>query len=258
MVEVLSDPALRADRVEVHADAEAASRAYAEAFAECVETAVEARGRFDAMLTGGSSPERAYRLLGEAPLRDHIPWERVHLWWGDERAVPPGHPRSNFGMARRAFAGHVPIPLSQVHRIRGELPPAEAARRYADELRTELGEHPVMDLVHLGIGPDAHVCSLFPFDRLLRARRVLTGTSIRLPEGEPRVTVTFPVVNIARRVQFIALEEGKAEAVAATLRGPLDPFRLPAQNVRPLEGELWWTLDRAAAAGLEGSTGGRG
>ncbi|HEX8243645.1 MAG TPA: 6-phosphogluconolactonase, partial [Longimicrobium sp.] len=170
---------------------------------------------------------------------------------GDDRCVPPGHPRSNFAMAWDAFIRRVPIPPANVHRIRGELPAEEGARLYREELAAVFAPGvPRFDVVHLGLGPDAHTCSLFPFDALLRERDVAVAPALYRPLGEPRVTFTFPVVNAARRVEMFVVGAGKAEVAWQVLRGPLDPFRLPAQNVRPTDGELVWIMDEAAAARL--------
>ena len=241
----------------VHADAHAASRAAAEAFAEAARASVEARGRFAVALAGGSAPRETYRILGEEPFRSFVPWDAVHLFWGDERCVPPGHPRSNFGMANDALVSRVPIPPGNVHRMRGEMRPEEGAEEYRRELEAFFGPGvPRFDLVHLGVGPDAHTCSLFPFDELLRERDRTVGTALHRPLGEWRVTFTVPVLNAAARTEVLAFGTEKAAVVAAALAGPLDPFRLPIQLVRPADGELAWRIDEAAAAGLNGN--GRG
>lgn len=243
-------------QLSIHPDAHAAARAIADSFARQATAAIDARGRFSVALTGGSGPVEAYRLLGEEPFRSRIPWEGVHLFWGDERCVPPGHERSNFRMANAAFVSRVPIPLANVHRMRGELPPAEGAARYAEELTAFFGDGVArFDLVHLGVGPDAHVASLFPFSEPLRARDRVVTTNLKLPEGEPRITLTMPVLNAAARVEMIVIGRSKADVVWTVLRGPLDPHRFPAQFVRPASGELVWTMDRDAAARLEGVGG---
>lgn len=235
-------------RVEVYADAETASRAAAESFARQAREAVSSRGRFSVALSGGTAPERSYRMLGEEPFRSMIPWDGVHLFWGDERCVAPAHPRSNYGMAYRAFIRHVPIPAGNVHRMPGELPPGEGVARYAAELEAFFGPGiPAFDLVHLGIGPDGHTASLFPFDDLLRERDRTVARALLRPLGEWRLTLTVPVLNAARRVEMLALGEGKASIVRAALRGPIDPHRIPAQLVRPVAGEMVWMLDRGAA-----------
>ncbi|MDB4951798.1 MAG: 6-phosphogluconolactonase [Gemmatimonadetes bacterium] len=241
--------------IQIHADAHAAAVALADSFAARAEAAVRGRGRFSVALTGGSGPVEAFGLLGAEPYRSRIPWDGVHLFWGDERCVPPGHPRSNFGAADRLFVSRVPIPAANVHRMRGEVPPREGAAAYAAELEAFFGAGvPRFDLVHLGIGPDGHVCSLFPFTDPLRERDRIVTNNLLLPLGEWRITLTVPVLNAARRVEFIAPGAEKAAIVRTAVRGPIDPFRIPAQLVRPVDGELAWILDRAAAAGLRDHT----
>jgi 6-phosphogluconolactonase len=238
-------------RLDIHPDARSAARAGAGSFAAQARAAAEARGRFTVALSGGTAPKEMYALLATDEFAGRIPWDAVHLFWGDERCVPPHHPRSNHAMAWEAFIRRVPIPPANVHRIAGELPAHEGAALYADELERVFGAGiPRFDLVHLGIGPDAHTCSLFPFDPLLRERRRTVAPALHRELGEPRVTFTFPVVNAAARVEMLAVGGGKAEVAHKVLRGPLDPFRLPAQNVRPRNGEYVWVMDQAAAAHL--------
>lgn len=240
----------------IHPHAHAAAHAIAESFARQATAAVDARGRFSVALTGGSGPVKAYRLLGEAPFRSRIPWDGVHLFWGDERCVPPGHARSNFRMANEAFVSRVPIPPGNVHRMRGELPPATGAARYAEELAAFFGDGVSrFDLIHLGVGPDAHVASLFPFSGPLRERDRAVTTNLELPRGEPRITLTLPVLNAAARVEMVVVGAAKADVVWTVLRGPRDPFRFPAQFVRPVDGELAWMLDHDAAARLDDGAG---
>jgi 6-phosphogluconolactonase len=240
-------------RVAVHPDAHAASAALAESFAAQAAEAVRARGRFSVALTGGSGPVRAYRLLAEEPLRSRIPWDSVHLFWGDERCVPPGHARSNFRMANEAFIARVPIPQENVHRMRGELPPARGAGAYAEELAAFFGGMGTrFDLIHLGVGPDGHVASLFPFTGPLRERGRTVTTNLHLPLGEPRITLTLPVLNAAARIELPVLGADKAAITWAVLRGPIDPFRYPAQFLRTANGEMVWMMDAAAAGRLIG------
>ena len=237
-------------RILTLATAAEAARASAERFAELAAGAVSEHGRFSVALSGGTTPRKAYSLLAEEPFRSRVPWEGVHLFWGDERCVPPGHVRSNFGMANAAFVSRVPIPPENVHRMRGELPPREGAREYEAELERFFGAGtPRFDLVHLGVGPDGHTCSLFPFDPLLLERGHSVVTALYRPLGEPRITITMPVVNAAAHVEMLAPGADKAQVVWKVLEGPRDPMRLPAQAVRP-DGEMVWLLDEAAAARL--------
>ena len=239
---------MSAARIEVHSDAHAAARAGAEAFVAAARAAVEARGRFSVALAGGTAPREMYSLLASDELASRIPWQGVHLFWGDERCVPPMHPRSNYAMAWDAFIRHVPIPDENVHRMRGELPAEEGAARYRQELAAFFGPGvPRFDVIHLGLGPDAHTCSLFPFDGLLRERSLPIAPALMRELGEPRVTFTLPVVNAAARVEMFVVGGGKAEVVRKVLKGPLDPFRLPAQLVHPVDGDYVWIMDEAAA-----------
>lgn len=225
-------------------DSRSLALAAAQSFAGLATRAVAERGRFSVALTGGGSPRELYSLLGDPGIASGIPWDGVHLFWGDDRCVPPAHPRSNFGMAHELFIRRVPIPAGNVHRVPGELPPRRAAREYAAELRAFFGESlPRFDLVHLGLGADGHIASLFPFDlpRLTdRAASVLT--SLRLPEGEPRVTLSVPSINSASRIEFLLPSPDRGRSARRAMNGPLDPFRIPAQLVRPRSGELLWRI----------------
>ena len=227
----------------VFADLRAASEAAAESFVSRASAAAGKGRSFSVALTGGSGPVELFRLLASPTYASRVPWGSVHLFWGDERCVPPRHPRSNYGMAHRLLVGRVPIPAGNVHRIRGELPPVEAARGYAAELERFFGGAPRFDLVHLGMGPDGHVCSLFPFHPLLFEREATTGVALKLPEGEWRVSLTYPVLNAARRVEFLVFGAEKRGRVKQVLEGARDPVRIPAQGVRPAGGEVVWFTD---------------
>lgn len=242
--------------IQVESDAAAAARTGAEEIRQMAQEAHAAGGSFSFALTGGDSPREIYRLLAADEFARSIPWDAVHLFWGDERCVPPDHPRSNFGMAAELFIRSVPIPPENVHRIRGELGAAEGARRYEAELRTHFGEGPpAFDLVHLGVGDDAHVASLFPFQlENLQERRRWTLTALEPEIGEWRVTLSMHAINSARVVRMLLPDAEQASLVRTLLHGPLDPFRLPAQLVRPRAGEQRWLLTRESARKLDGST----
>ncbi|MEW5931731.1 MAG: 6-phosphogluconolactonase, partial [Gemmatimonadota bacterium] len=230
----------------------AAARLCAERFAAAAREAVEARGGFHAALAGGGTPRLAYALLAEEPLASAVPGGGVQLWWGDERCVPPGHPRSNFRMAREALLSRVPVREAHVHRVRGELGAARAAAAYERELcelREPGGAVPRLDLAHLGMGGDGHTASLFPFSPVLLERHRLAAPALH--DGEPRVTLTPSVLDAASRLEFLVTGADKAQRVRTALRGALDPLRIPAQLVRPASGEPVWILDEAAASRLE-------
>jgi len=218
----------------------------ADLFVRRAAEAVERRGRFDVALSGGSTPRAVHRLLASEPRRDQVDWRRVYLWWGDDRHVPPDHPDSNYRMARETLIDHVPIPESNIHRIETELPAHEAAARYEARLREIFGgDRPALDLVFLGLGPDAHTLSLFPETEALRTQ------SLVAPNWVPklntwRVTLTAPAANAAREIIFLVAGPDKVEAVDVVLRGPHAPHQYPAQLIRPAT----WLLDAAAAARL--------
>ncbi|MEP7008906.1 MAG: 6-phosphogluconolactonase [Acidobacteriota bacterium] len=254
-----------ATRVMIAADREELARTAAEQLVRSAARAVAARGRFSLALSGGSTPRDLYHLLAQEPLAAAMPWSGVHLFWGDERCVPPDHEESNFRMVREALLEaqldpnkRPSIPAENIHRIETELPdPAEAAARYEADLRAFFGlkgtEAPRFDLVLLGLGTDGHTASLFPgtgavaiSDRLcfaLWVERLATW----------RITLSLPVFLAARSVAFLAAGIDKAEKIQAILGEDaprLPPDELPAAAVRPTMGELTWWLDRDAASRL--------
>jgi 6-phosphogluconolactonase len=242
--------------IEVLADEAAVAQRGAEIFVRAARDAAEKRGAFTAALSGGSTPRRLFELLGRDPLRTRVPWERVHLLWGDERCVPPDSPDSNYRMAGEAFVAHVPIPAENVVRMRGEDDPAEAAVAYEIRLRElapvtaapPLGA-PAIDLVLLGIGTNGHTASLFPHSPALREPERLV-VAAQVPEVGWRLTLTVPVINAARHVVFVATGEEKAAVLARILQGPPAGDELPAQLIVPRPGRLTWLLDQAAAQRL--------
>jgi 6-phosphogluconolactonase len=233
------------------------ARTAAEEVARLAGDAVRARGRFTFVLSGGSTPRSLFRLLADAndSFRDRIEWSAVHVFWGDERSVPPDHPDSNYRMAREALLDHVPIPAENVHRIPAEDPdPQAAAARYDAELRAVLAlpetGFPRFDLILLGLGPDGHTASLFPGNAAVHEtqRRVIAPFVEKF--NAFRITLTAPVINGAAEVIFLVSGEDKAPALAAVLEGARQVDRYPAQIVRPEDGVLLWLADRAAAQRL--------
>jgi len=237
------------------------TRAAANLFAARAAEAVSAQGRFTAALSGGKTPVAIYDLLAKDPFASQIPWARVHLFWGDERCVPPDHGDSNYRLVRERLINHVPIPPANVHRMPGEMDPVEAAARYEEQLREFFAQHgggfPVFDLILLGLGEDGHTASLFPGTRALReSARWVAGHYVDAQKGW-RITLTPPVINAAHTLVFIVSGAGKAAVLKEILEGPLRPDTLPAQIVRPADGTLLWMLDREAAALLKVEGGGK-
>ncbi len=241
--------------IEILPDEDALAARAADLFAQAAQEAAAARGRFAAALSGGASPQPLYRLLARQQFTQKVPWRRVHLYWGDERCVPPDDPESNYGAAERLFIRHVPIPSTSVHRVHGEEGAERAADAYEEELRAlaarerPTSELPVFDLVLLGLGADGHTASLFPHSPELEEVERLAVATVA-PDGSPRVTVTYPVIGAARRVWFLVSGAAKAGMVAEVLEGLRVPKAVPAQAVAPVKGTLTWLLDEAAAAEL--------
>lgn len=239
--------------VHVYERPEELANAAAGEFAARAAEAIEERGRFAVALAGGSTPKMTYETLAEEyppGNSEGLDWGKVHVFFGDERSVWPDHEDSNYRMAREALLDLVPV--GSVHRMRGELPPDEAAASYEGELKEFFGEvPPVLDLVMLGIGPDGHTASLFPETPAL-------GVTDRLVVANPvpkldttRLTLTAPVLSAARAVAFLVAGEGKAEALREILEGDADPRGYPAKLVMPPDGPTWF-VDRAAARYLDG------
>ncbi len=230
-------------------DAEAVAHAAAEEIAREASRAVALRGAFTLSLAGGSTPRRLYALLADASFHGRIPWDRTHVFFGDERPVPPDHPDSNYRMAREALLDHVAV--ASVHRIPGEDP--AAADVYEAELRRFFGippggEPPRLDLVLLGLGSDGHTASLFPGTPAVdeTVRWVVSPFVPRL--GTRRTTLTLRVLNRARAALFLVSGAAKAAAVARVLAPAPGAEPLPAARVQPDGGAVWIVDDAAAAA----------
>jgi 6-phosphogluconolactonase len=239
-------------RVRIFEDPRALAQAAAGEFRARAEAAIARAGRFTVALSGGTTPRLLFDELATEPYRS-LGWERVHVFWADERAVPPDHPASNFGAADRALLVPVGVPAANVHRMRGEdAEPERAARDYEGTLRAFFGvsggQAPRLDLVLLGMGPDGHTASLFPGSPALRERGRLVVAPRVERLGAWRITLTLPVLDAARCVIFSVAGADKAPTLARVLEGPRDPDALPAQAVAPQEGELVWLVDAAAAA----------
>jgi len=237
--------------IEVYPDPESLSRAAAALLVEQANLAVAARGRFSVALAGGATPRRTYELLAAPPLADQAPWDRVHIFWGDERCVPLSDPRSNARMAQAAWLDRVPIPGHQIHPIHCGLDPAAAAWQYEAQLREFFGgQPPILDLVLLGLGQDGHTASLFPGPPVLKEAERWAAAIYVAAQDLYRVTLTAPLINQAAAVVFLVTGDAKAGTLREVLHGPRDPARLPAQLIQPHPGKLLWLADLAAAASL--------
>jgi len=251
-----------AGKVEVFPTTDALMQAAAGRFVRSAEEAIRASGRFVVALSGGSTPRALYALLASAPYAPLVDWPRVLVFWGDERCVPPGNPASNYRMTREALLDRVPLPKANVHRIRGEADPVEAAGAYEGELRRTFAtpEGPPrrtpgarFDLVLLGLGDDGHTASLFPGTAAVHeaTRWVVAHHVAALSMW--RITLTPVVINAAAEVVFLVSGQPKAAILQRVLEGAPRPDTLPAQAIAPSDGQLRWLVDAAAAKKLSAS-----
>jgi 6-phosphogluconolactonase len=233
-------------------DLENLSREAAAFFLEQAARSIVERNRFLVALNGGSTPARLFRLLG-TDYRDKVDWSKVHIFWGDERCVPPEDAGSNYGQARDLLLSRVHIPDSNIHRVKGELGSAEASKEYTHTLKGFASpplDVPRFDLVYLGMGEDGHTASLFPGSPVDVTEPTMPVTAQYQDRPADRVTLTPIVFNSARRVVFMTTGEKKAVTLAEVLSDRYDPVLYPAQRIDPKDGELIWLVDEDAAGRL--------
>ena len=238
--------------IRVFQDLEELSRSAAELFVRQAAQSIEGRGRFLVALNGGSTPNRLFQLLA-TEFHEKVDWGNVHVFWGDERCVPPDDPGSSYGQARKMLLSHVPIPDSNIHRVKGELGPVEASRDYAlilKEFSSSELEWPRFDLVYLGMGEDGHTASLFPGSPVEVSEPTIPVTAHYQDRPANRVSLTPVVFNNARMVAFMATGEKKAQTLSEVLSGRYNPELYPAQRIEPKEGRLIWLVDEDAASRL--------
>lgn len=247
----------RRGTVAIQDDAAQVAEAAADRFRDLAHAAIAAFGVFRVALSGGSTPKEVYERLAQEPYRSAINWNRIDLFWSDERVVPPDDPNSNYRMVREALLDHIDIDSARVHRPPVELgDPKKVAAAYEQELRRVFGigpdKTPVFDLILLGVGPDGHTASLFPGTAAAneRVRLVVPGAG---PAPAPqRISFTEPVLNAGQERIFLATGSGKAAIVRNILEGPEQPDVWPAQLVKPGRALPLWIIDDDAAAELEG------
>lgn len=210
-----------------------------------IKAAITNQDRCTIALSGGSTPKALYQALAQ----ENLPWEKMHIFWGDERYVSPNHPDSNQCMARETWLNHIKIPQENIHPIpTSGGSPAVDAQNYAGELQKFFGvsdgEIPVFDIILLGMGDDGHTASLFPYTEALQVRDRLVTVGNK--DGQPRITFTVPLINQALCVIFIVAGANKKEALTQVFAPNPDGNKYPAALIQPKNGELWWLLDAAA------------
>lgn len=226
----------------------------AELFASNVLGAVQTRGVARVAISGGTTPKAMFALLAAEPFASQIPWDKLDLFWVDERCVPPDHADSNYRMTREALLSKVPLPAARIHRMEGELDPEVAATRYESTIRNafrlEGAETPTFDLILLGMGDDGHTASLFPHTEGLNDLTHIVIAN-HVPQKDTwRITLTSPVINQGREVAFLIEGAAKAQVLHDVFLGPYQPDTYPSQIIRPASGRLTLLLDSAAAAKL--------
>jgi 6-phosphogluconolactonase len=221
-------------------------------FRSTAKDRVKQTNLFTVAISGGSTPRDMHKLLAEEPYRSGIPWNKTHIFWVDERCVGVDDPASNFGLAKKDFLERVPIPPEQIHPMPGEFPPEEGAKNYQREMekvfQTKEEDLPVFDLIFLGMGKDGHTASLFPG---AKSSHCPGRWVIVVKGGNPnvyRLTLTYDVLNRAKRVCFLVSGKEKAPIVKTFLENR--DGRLPAQKIQPVKGKLTWLLDKEAALWL--------
>jgi 6-phosphogluconolactonase len=242
--------------IRVLPDSAALADAAARQVVEWAQDASDLRGAFSLALSGGSTPRDLHLRLSSAPLKDQVDWTRVHIFFGDERCVPPDDPQSNYRMARETLLDRVPIPAANVHRMKGELPPEDAAAEYERELQAFFGDDPPrLDVILLGMGDNGHTASLFPGLTAVHETERCVAAEYVAEVGMWRITLTPVVLNLGREVVFLVTGSGKASMLQHVLEGPFAPDERPAQIVRPTPGEVTWLVDAAAAEKLTPPSG---
>ena len=240
--------------IQVFENPQALQQGAAKRLVELARAAIADHGAFHIALAGGSTPRGLYEWLARPELSAGIDWSRWHIWFGDERSVPPDHPDSNYRMAREALLDHVPIPDDQIHRMIAETDDREkCAKDYEGLLQDQLPRHgdgrPRFDLVLLGMGPDGHTASLFPGTTILEVEDRLVAPVWVEKLDTWRMSLTYPAINAAGHVMILATGESKAEMIRRVLGNTHEESTLPIQRIRPA-GELEWFLDTSAAGRL--------
>lgn len=236
----------------VYNDAAEVSAHLAEWITQKIETTLATKDRFTFVVTGGNSPKQLYALLAAAPYKDRIDWTKMHIFWGDERAVPFDDSRNNAKMTFEHLLNKVPVVKEQVHIMDTKLQPAESARAYEAILHKYFDDTgATFDLVLNGMGDDGHTLSLFPHTSVIHEKDAWVSSFYLEAQQMYRITLTAPVVNRAHAVVFLTFGENKAKALYEVTRGEKNIDQYPSQIIQPASGQLHWFVDEAAASLLK-------
>jgi len=247
-------------KLEIYENAKKLAWAAALKFASLAEQTVKERGRFSVLLSGGSTPKAMFSVLAEKPFADALPWQSIYFFWGDERCVPPDHTDSNYRMANEALLGKVAVPRENIFRVPAEDEDHDrAAANYSQTIRqffnpvanaSGTDSLPRFDLVFLGMGADGHTASLFPGTTALQVEDRIAVANYVEKFQTFRITLTAAAINHAEQVVFLIAGADKAATLKDVLEGERQPQKYPSQLIQPVNGELLWMLDEAAAAEL--------
>ena len=243
------------NQVTICRDAEHLYRVAAAQFVTLARAAAQAAGRFTVALSGGSTPKSLYTLLATPEYRQQMPWSRIHLFWGDERCVPPDHPESNYRMVQETLLTRINIPQRNVHRMAGEKNPEIAAAEYEQELsnffQLSEGGTPCFDLILLGLGEDGHTASLFPGSEAVEDMKHLVTTVYVEKLGSHRLTLTLPVLNNGAQIVFLVSGKSKAAILREILGATFASSTPPAAKIQPVNGQLTWLVTQDAAGDVQ-------
>jgi len=254
-------------QLHVYKDGEELSFAVAKWIAGKITETLQKKDRFTIALSGGSTPQRLHKILAASPYKEQIEWTKLHIFWGDERAVPFEDSRNNAKMAYDTLLNYVPVPASQIHVMRTDIAPEQSAIEYEKILHQYFGPLPgngeggsasgrsaepsySFDLVLLGMGDDGHTLSLFPGTEVVHEEKAWATAFFLKAQDMYRITLTKSIVNRSACVAFLTTGTGKAHALKEVLKGTYNPDLYPSQEIKPA-GELHWFVDEAAAAGLD-------
>lgn len=233
----------------IEKDTKALSASLAEWINKYIQQVLAKQDRFTFVLSGGSTPKALYALLAESPYKESIPWEKLHFFWGDERAVPFEDSRNNAKMCYEELLDKVPVKAENIHIMRTDITPEESAAEYEQIVKSYFnGSETTFDFVLLGMGDDGHTLSLFPGTEVIHEQNALATSFFLQAQDMYRITLTAPVVNNAACVAFLAAGAGKAEVLKQVLKGEKNVDLYPSQIIQPEKGQLHWFVDEAAAA----------
>ncbi|MGN7810426.1 6-phosphogluconolactonase [Flavobacterium sp. 22076] len=234
--------------IQIYNTTEEINTAAADLFTAAAQDAIAKRGKFTAVLTGGSSPAGIYKLLASDAYKNKIDWSKVYIFWGDERWVPLNDDLSNAKMSYAALLSHVPIPPENIFEMyKDGVTPEDYAVTYEQSIRKILGEEGKFDFIFLGMGDDGHTASLFPGEAVLNEQNKWVDAYFLAPQNMHRITLTAPLINKAEKIIVVTFGEKKAHALKEVTKGEYNPSLYPTQLIKPVSGELVFLVDKSAA-----------